>query len=64
MYIPDPTDLDLDPKRYFWRNSYIRTRSNGSGTNTYVAHHVETYAMHFPASHQLSLLIRQNYLIS
>ncbi len=61
-YITDPTDFDLDPKRYFWGNSYICTRSNGSGTNAYVVHQVETYVMHFPASHQLSLHVRQNYL--
>jgi hypothetical protein len=57
-YIPDPTDLDLDPKRYFWRNLSICTRSNGSRTNTYVViHHVETYVIYFPASRQLSLAL-------
>ncbi len=57
-YILDPTDLDLDPKRYFWRNLYICTRSNGFGTSTYVVvHHVEIYAIYFPASRQLSLML-------
>ncbi len=57
-YIQDPTDLDLDPKSFFLRNSYKCTRSNGSRTITYVAvHHVETYVMYFPASHQLSLTL-------
>jgi hypothetical protein len=57
-YIPDPTDLDLDPKRFFWRNSFICTRSNGSRTNLYVViHHIETYVIYFPASHQLSFVL-------
>ncbi len=58
MYILDPTVLDLDPKRYFWRNLYICTRSNGSGTSMYVVvHHVEIYGIYFPASPQLSLML-------